>query len=71
MKFRGELMKVLVKGRGPLVWLETGAGEQCTRGIRPHLEGKQRTPLSFWVAMGISWSPLCALKGVKPPVLFG
>ena len=21
--------------------------------------------------MGISWSPLCALKGVKPPVKFG
>ena len=23
------------------------------------------------VAMGISWSPMCALKGVKPPVEFG
>ena len=22
-------------------------------------------------SMGISWSPLCALKGVKPPVVFG
>ena len=21
-------------------------------------------------AMGISWSPLCALKGVKPPVVY-
>ena len=21
--------------------------------------------------MGISWNPLCALKGVKPPVEFG
>ena len=33
--------------------------------------GKQRTPLSFRVATGTSWSPLCGLKGVKPPVKFG
>ena len=32
------------------------------RGVRPHLEGKPRTPLSFWVAMGISWSPLSGLR---------
>lgn len=28
VKFRGAFTKVLVKGQGPLVWLETGAGEQ-------------------------------------------
>ena len=29
-----------------------------SRGVRPHLEGKQRTPISSRVATGISWSPL-------------
>ena len=29
----------------------------------PALEGKQRILLSSRVAMGISWSPLCVLKG--------
>ena len=43
---------------------------RLTRGVRPHLEWKQKTPLSSRVAMGISWSPLCGLKGVKPPVEF-
>ena len=41
------------------------------RGVRPRLEGKQRTLLSSRVATGISWSPLCDLKGVKPPLQFG
>ena len=34
------------------------------------VEWKQRTLLSSRVAMGICWSPLCGLKGVKPPVEF-
>ena len=44
---------------------------RLTQGVRPHVEGKRRTPLSFRVVMGTSWSPLCGLKGVKPPVKFG
>ena len=40
-------------------------------GIRPHLELKQRTPLSSQVAKDMSWSTLSGLKGVKPPVEFG
>ena len=36
------------------------------RGVRPRLEGKQRTPLSSQVATRISWSPLSGLKGVEP-----
>ena len=43
---------------------------RLTRGVRPRLEGKQKTPFSSRVAMGISWSPLSGLKGVKPPVEF-
>ena len=35
------------------------------------VEWKQRTLLSSRVSTGISWSPLSALKGVKPPVEFG
>ena len=42
-----------------------------TRGLRPHLEWRQRIPLSSRVTTGISWSPLSDLKGVKPPVEFG
>ena len=38
------------------------------QGVRPLLEGKQRTPLSSRVASGMSWSPLSGLLGVKPPV---
>ena len=30
--------------------------------------GKQRILISSWVAIGISWSPLSGLQGVKPPV---
>ena len=41
------------------------------RGVRPGLEGKQRTPLSSRVAMRISSSSLSGLKGVKPPLQFG
>ena len=44
---------------------------RLTQGVRPRVKGKQRTPLSFRVATGTSWSPLCVLKGVKPPVKFG
>ena len=44
---------------------------RLTRGVRYHLERKERTPLSSRVATGISWSPLSSLKGVKPPVEFG
>ena len=43
---------------------------RLTRGVRPHLEWKQRTPLSSQVATGISWSSLSGLKGMKPPVVF-
>ena len=43
---------------------------RLTRGIRPRLEGKQRTPLSSRVATGISWNPQSGLKRVKPPVKF-
>ena len=39
-------------------------------GVRPRLELKQRTLLSYRVAMGISWSPLSGLKGVKTPMEF-
>ena len=41
------------------------------RGVRPRLEGKPRTPLSSRVATRVSWSPLCGLKGVQPPLPFG
>ena len=44
---------------------------RLTQGVRPRVEGNQRTPLSFRVVTGTSWSPLCDLKGVKPPVKFG
>ena len=50
---------------------DLGLHSILTRGVRPHLKGKQRTPLSSRVATGISWSPLSGLKGVKPPVEFG
>ena len=43
---------------------------EWARGVRPRLEGKPRTLLSFRVATGTSWSPLCGLKEVKPPVKF-
>ena len=49
----------------------SGLHSRLTRGIRPRLEGKQRTPLSSRVATRISWSPLSGLKGVKPPLQFG
>ena len=39
--------------------------------VSPHLEWKQRTPLSSRVGMGNSWSPLSGLKEVKPPMEFG
>ena len=41
------------------------------RGVRPRLEGKQRTALSSRAATRISWSPLIGLKGVKLPLQFG
>ena len=44
---------------------------RLTRGVRPRLEGKQRTRLSSRVATRISWSPLSGLKGVNPPLQFG
>ena len=48
-----------------------GVAFQTHLGVRPRLEGKQRTPLSSRVATCISWSPLSGLQGVKPPVEFG
>ena len=47
------------------------AAFQTHLGVRPRLEGKQRTPLSSQVATRISWSPLSGLKGVEPPLPFG
>ena len=44
---------------------------RLTRGVRPPLEWKQRTPLSSRVPTGNTWSPLSGLKGVKPLVVFG
>ena len=72
---RGHIPKV--SGSGPdvkatLKALEAGATgisglhSRLIRGVSSHLEGKQRIPLSSRVTMGISWSPLCVLKGVKP-----
>ena len=34
----------------------SGSHSRLSRGVRPRLEGKQRTPLSSRVATGISWS---------------
>ena len=48
----------------------SGVHSRFTRGVRPHLALKQRTLLSSGVAMGICWSPLTGLKGLKPPVEF-
>ena len=50
---------------------DLGVAFQTHPGVRRHLEGKQRTSLFSRVAMGISWSPLSGLKGVKPPLEFG
>ena len=50
---------------------DLGLEFQTHPGVRPRLEGKQRTPLSSRVATRISWSPLSGLKGVKPPLQFG
>ena len=36
------------------------------RGVRPRLEGKQRTALSSRAPTRISWSPLSRLKGIHP-----
>ena len=49
----------------------SGFHSRLPRGVRPRLEGKQRTPLSSQVATRISWSPLSGLKGVKHPLQFG
>ena len=38
----------------------SGLHYRLTRGVRPPLEGNQRTPLSSRVATRISWSPLVA-----------
>ena len=42
----------------------SGLHFRLPRGVRPRLEGKQRTPLSSQVATRVSWSPLSGLKGV-------
>ena len=49
-----------------ITWLHS----RFIRGVWTHLEWKQRIPLSSRVAMGMSWSPLSGLKGVKLPVEF-
>ena len=43
---------------------DLGLHSILTRGVRPHLEGKQRTPRSSRVATCISWSPLSGLRSV-------
>ena len=48
-----------------------GVAFQTHPGVRPRLEGKQRTLLSLQVLTGISWSQLRGLKRVKPPVESG
>ena len=47
------------------------AHSRLPRGVRPRLEGKQRTPLSSLAGTLIYWSPLSGLKGFKPPLQFG
>ena len=56
---------------GPQGWAPGKAGisglhSRLPRGVRPRLEGKQRTPLSSRVATRISWCPLSGLKGAWP-----
>ena len=40
---------------------------RLTRGVRPRLKGKEKTPLSSRVATGMSWSPLSDQKGIWAP----
>ena len=40
----------------------SGLHYRVTRGVRPRLEGKPRTPLSSRVTTGVSWSPLSGLR---------
>ena len=55
----------------PLQWrLDLGVVFKVHLGSRPGLELKQRTLLSSPFATGIPWSPLCGLKGIKPPMEF-
>ena len=46
----------------------SGLHYRLTRGVRPRLEGKPRTPLSSRVATRISWIPLVA--SVESSLLF-
>ena len=62
-------MAVLVQSQGKT--RISGLHSRLPRGVRPRLEGKQRTPLSSQVATRISWSPMSGLKGVEPPLQFG
>ena len=51
--------------------VRSGFHSRLPQGVRPRLEGKQRTPLSSQFATPISWSPMSGLKGVEPPLQFG
>ena len=42
----------------------SGSHIRLTRGVRPRLVGKEKTPLSSRLATGMSWSPLSDQKGV-------
>ena len=42
----------------------SGLDSRLTGRVRPHLDCKQRTPLSSRVVAGVSWSALSALNGV-------
>ena len=53
----------ITKGTEVYIRKVSGLHSRLIRGVSSHLEGKQRIPLSSRVAMGISWSPMCVLKG--------
>ena len=55
---------------GPITSWEIDGETVETRGVRPRLEGKQRTALSSRAATRISWSPLSRLKGIHPTLQF-
>ena len=57
--------------RWPKYWTTgiSGLHYRLTQGVRPRLEGKQRTRLSSRLATRISWSPLSGLKGDRKSVV--
>ena len=49
---------------------DSGLHSRLPLGVRPRLEGKQRTPLSSRVSTLISWCPLSGLKEFQLPLHF-